>query len=327
MQVALIEKPVAYSPEDLAFFSDLPREVSKSIKVMANMRFHAGPATLAEHIGLVGVPRIASANFGSFLPDMRPGVDYRTVYAAHRDKGGGVVMDCIHELDYLSWLFGVPTLVSGQLARLSELEIDTEDHAVGLFDHPQGVRSLVELDYLQRHKMRGCRVVGTEGTLVWQSRFKAPETIDVAFYSAEERVPRIVFPAGDYDIDQSYRSYLRAFLGVGVSGDSDRLLGLETAIQEVSLSRELIGHWESGPSSEPPVPAAESNAFSESERLFDRASKVIPTASQTFSKSRIQFPGGITPDFLSHGRGGRVWDVDGNSYVDLVMGLCCNILG
>lgn len=67
--------------------------------------------------------------------------------------------------------------------------------------------------------------------------------------------------------------------------------------------------------------------FAESVRHFERASALIPTACQTFSKSRIQFPAGVTPDFLSHGKGGRVWDVDGNEYVDMVMGLLANVLG
>ena len=58
-----------------------------------------------------------------------------------------------------------------------------------------------------------------------------------------------------------------------------------------------------------------------------RAQKVIPLGSQTFSKSRIQYPQGQAPLFLTHGRGGRVWDVDGNEYVDLVCGLLPVVLG
>ena len=34
-----------------------------------------------------------------------------------------------------------------------------------------------------------------------------------------------------------------------------------------------------------------------------------------------------SPSFLCFGDGGRVWDVDGNCYVDLMMGLLPNILG
>lgn len=65
---------------------------------------------------------------------------------------------------------------------------------------------------------------------------------------------------------------------------------------------------------------------SRTESWLKRAERVIPLASQTFSKSRIQYPEG-SPLFLTHGQGGRVWDVDGNRYVDMVCGLLPVVLG
>ncbi|NQV82491.1 MAG: aminotransferase class III-fold pyridoxal phosphate-dependent enzyme [Rhodospirillales bacterium] len=67
--------------------------------------------------------------------------------------------------------------------------------------------------------------------------------------------------------------------------------------------------------------------YDASQALFERAKAVIPLASQTFSKSHIQYPQGQAPLFLSHGRGGRVWDVDGNEFVDMVGGLLPVVLG
>ncbi len=67
--------------------------------------------------------------------------------------------------------------------------------------------------------------------------------------------------------------------------------------------------------------------YTVSQRLLARASKTIPLGAQTFSKSALQFPQGCAPIFLSHGDGGRVWDVDGNRYVDLVCGLLPVVLG
>jgi glutamate-1-semialdehyde 2,1-aminomutase len=67
--------------------------------------------------------------------------------------------------------------------------------------------------------------------------------------------------------------------------------------------------------------------YARSNEMLRRAEKVIPLGSQTFSKSRIQYPQGQAPLFLTHGRGGRVWDVDGNEYVDLVNGLLPVVLG
>ena len=67
--------------------------------------------------------------------------------------------------------------------------------------------------------------------------------------------------------------------------------------------------------------------LSKAARLLERAQRVIPLGSQTFSKSRIVYPANAAPLFLSHGKGGHVWDVDGNEYVDLVNGLLPVILG
>ena len=61
--------------------------------------------------------------------------------------------------------------------------------------------------------------------------------------------------------------------------------------------------------------------YLKSNQMLARAEKTIPLAAQTFSKSRLQFPVPCAPMFLERGQGGRVWDVDGNTYVDLICGL------
>jgi glutamate-1-semialdehyde 2,1-aminomutase len=72
---------------------------------------------------------------------------------------------------------------------------------------------------------------------------------------------------------------------------------------------------------------ARSTRYRRSAELLERAERLIPTGTQTFSKSCLQFPRGSAPHFLVRGRGGRVWDVDGNEYVDLVAGLLPVMLG
>jgi glutamate-1-semialdehyde 2,1-aminomutase/spore coat polysaccharide biosynthesis protein SpsF len=68
-------------------------------------------------------------------------------------------------------------------------------------------------------------------------------------------------------------------------------------------------------------------SFDRSRILLEGAERLIPLGSQTFSKSRVQYPPGAAPLFVTHGSGGRVWDVDGNEYVDLVNGLLAVGLG
>ncbi len=64
-----------------------------------------------------------------------------------------------------------------------------------------------------------------------------------------------------------------------------------------------------------------------SKAWLERAEKAIPGASQTFSKGADQHVRGVAPIFLAKGKGCRVWDVDGNEYIDYIQGLLPNILG
>lgn len=67
--------------------------------------------------------------------------------------------------------------------------------------------------------------------------------------------------------------------------------------------------------------------FAASQAMLARAERFIPLGSQTFSKSRTQFPVGASPLFLECGEGSRVWDVDGNEYIDFVSSLGAITLG
>jgi glutamate-1-semialdehyde aminotransferase/spore coat polysaccharide biosynthesis protein SpsF (cytidylyltransferase family) len=73
--------------------------------------------------------------------------------------------------------------------------------------------------------------------------------------------------------------------------------------------------------------AAPKRPIEQSQAWLARAEKVIPGTAQTFSKSTSQFVQGVSPVFLQRGKGCRVWDVDGNEYIDYIQGLLPNILG
>lgn len=68
-------------------------------------------------------------------------------------------------------------------------------------------------------------------------------------------------------------------------------------------------------------------SYSNSKALLAQAEHVIPLGAQTYSKSKLMFPSGAAPLFVTHGDGAYVFDVDGNDYVDCVGALLPNILG
>lgn len=67
--------------------------------------------------------------------------------------------------------------------------------------------------------------------------------------------------------------------------------------------------------------------FNNSEAFLERAQKTIPLGSQTFSKSKTQYPLGVSPFFIQKGKGSKVWDVDGNEYIDFINSLASITLG
>lgn len=60
---------------------------------------------------------------------------------------------------------------------------------------------------------------------------------------------------------------------------------------------------------------------------LERAKKVIPSCTQTFSKGPSQFVQGVAPIYLDRGLGSHVFDVDGNEYIDYAVALGPVILG
>jgi len=69
------------------------------------------------------------------------------------------------------------------------------------------------------------------------------------------------------------------------------------------------------------------NRYSKSVEHLIRAERTIPLGSQTFSKSRTQYPVGISPLYASKVKGAEIWDLDGNCYIDLVSALASVTLG
>lgn len=66
--------------------------------------------------------------------------------------------------------------------------------------------------------------------------------------------------------------------------------------------------------------------FTKSNILRKKASSLIPGGAHTYSKGDDQFPQ-LSPHSIVKGKGARIWDVDGNEFVDWGMGLTSVLLG
>jgi predicted dehydrogenase len=106
----------------------------------------------------------ARAISSSYLPDWRPGQDYRKTYSAHKDLGGGVSIDLIHEWDYLTWLFGMPTECKQIINKVSNLEIDSDDLAIYIGKNDKTTFEL-HLDYFGRQTQRTLDLFTADDTI------------------------------------------------------------------------------------------------------------------------------------------------------------------
>ena len=106
----------------------------------------------------------ARALSSSYLPDWRPGQDYRKTYSAHKDMGGGVSIDLIHEWDYLTWLFGMPTECKQIINKVSDLEIDSDDLAIYIGKNDKTAFEL-HLDYFGRPTQRTLDLLTNDETI------------------------------------------------------------------------------------------------------------------------------------------------------------------
>jgi len=66
--------------------------------------------------------------------------------------------------------------------------------------------------------------------------------------------------------------------------------------------------------------------FANGRALGDRARRMIPGGAHTYAKGDDQYPE-LAPSFLCRGQGCRVWDVDGNEFIEYAPGLRAVTLG
>lgn len=204
-----IEKPLSDRWDGTEELLDAVRARGLVTLVGCNMRFHPGLVTVKKLLedGAIGRVVAGRAEVGQYLPDWRPAEDYRQAYSARRDQGGGVILDAIHELDYLRWMLGDVGEIACFSGRLGRLEIDTEDTAAMLLRFTSGAIGEVHLDYLQRAYSRTCHLIGEEGTIRWD--YSAGE---VRCYTASERRWRSWANPAGWEPNQMYIDEIRHFV-------------------------------------------------------------------------------------------------------------------
>ena len=212
----LVEKPLAVTVAEAERTAEAAERAGVVCGVAMNLRFHHGILELKRLLdeGALGTARLARASFGYDLRLWHPGSDYRRGYSARADLGGGIVLDAIHELDYLLWLLGPVKTVSAELNHVSELEIDVEDVAVAILSFESGAVGAVDLNFFEPAYRRCCVLVGSEAVAVWDWR---QATVTISREGEDDRAADV-----RCDVADTYRAGLADFLAAVERGGEPR---------------------------------------------------------------------------------------------------------
>lgn len=214
----LIEKPVSTNEESVGELIAVTEATGVVAMVGYSLRFLPGLQAARQAIlsGKIGQVLSVRAAVGQYLPDWRPGTDYRESVSARAELGGGALLELSHEFDYLAWMFGFPDRIIACGGKFGPLEMNAENFVEILlhYDSPQRMISL-HLDFLDRAGFRELRVIGETGTLCWNALDDS-----VALYEAGTRQWRKLETVALTERNQMYVNELNHFLDCVETGDA-----------------------------------------------------------------------------------------------------------
>lgn len=199
----LCEKPMAMEASEASALASASKVHHLPLFVACCLRFDSGLQLFRERLPDVGDLHSVRIECRSYLPEWRPGRDYRETYAA-RGPVHGILLDLVHEVDYASWCFGMPKTVMGRLAATKRLGISGAEAAEAVWSTPSADLVSVGLDYLTRGRVRFVRVEGERGGMTYDFIKQALTRIDM-----EGAVRREVVGGGR---DEMYSNQMIAFL-------------------------------------------------------------------------------------------------------------------
>ena len=162
-----LEKPLSHDEDGV------PRLVETAaglvVEIGCQMRAHPNLQALAARlaVGDDGPIHTFRAVIGQRLDQWRPGTDYRASYSADAARGGGALLDLVHEIDLVHWLVGPPIAVSAELAKVSTLEIAGDDLANLTLTVAGGAVGQVQLDMLSPAYRRELEIVCRDAVYHW----------------------------------------------------------------------------------------------------------------------------------------------------------------
>ncbi len=221
-----IEKPI-FDTLDYPVSNIKPKRDEDVYYVAAPIRFTKYVKKLKE---CVVANKIYSARiiFSSYMPSWQPGRDYRKSFRCFNDRGGGVDVDLLHEIDYMIYLFGKPQKVHRVAGKFSNLEMEACDLATYIFEYEDKVVEM-HLDYFGRVRNR-------------QTELYAQDDVIVVDFNKQSCTYKLKDEIEQYEDDNHfYQDEMAYFLDLVESkGRKENINTPETAFETLRITKGII---------------------------------------------------------------------------------------
>lgn len=224
-----IEKPPVSSFDNIDKLIDKIQEKGIKSYVACNLRFHPCINYLKEFLKKNKSKIINEVNVycGSYLPDWRPNKDYKTIYSANPEMGGGVHLDLFHELDYTHWLFGKPINTHCVKRNVSALNIRAYDYANYVLEYENFTASIV-LNYYRKDAKRTIEILFEDETLF----------IDLIINKITNNQGDVIYQAEDFRIVDTYEFQMISFINSLKSNQKQ----MNTFVNSIEVLKTCLGN-------------------------------------------------------------------------------------
>ena len=204
-----IEKPLSDTLEGVQSLLDGIKQHRTISFAGYNLQFHRVILAVQEILNSkeMGHPLVFQCQVGHWLPNWHPYEDYRKLYAARRDLGGGVSLSLIHEIHLAQELLGSVEKVQAVFPEYNQLQVDVDVVADLMLCHTSGAVSQIHLDCVQRPLQR-CGVISCETGWI---RYDLVSN-QVMAQTSNETKPRVIWDGSEYDLNQQYIDEMATFM-------------------------------------------------------------------------------------------------------------------
>jgi len=164
-----IEKPIAKSLSEVTLLVNKVSKNNNIIEIGFQLRAHPNLIKIYDltRQKLFGPLYTYRAVVGQRLDKWRPGTDYRESYSASEDRGGGALLDLIHEIDLINWLTGGIEKVYGNVSNVSDLEMSADDLVNITLINKNGAVGQIQMDMVSPEYRRNLELVYRDAIIYW----------------------------------------------------------------------------------------------------------------------------------------------------------------